>query len=637
MPQYDNLKDYFNSEHLELIRVTISKYYLSKYNQVVDIKNVRIQKLRCLYEKYLPDSGSNLKVEAGVSIQFVNQIENKDSELHFLVMISGDLRWKLSNIKVNVIKEICANEMPEETIYNQFLLPTINADDIERLFKEFYHLIHNDKDIKSVLPLTFIAFFKDLQLPIYFAELDDTCLGRLNLAESDIDIYMLDETNNDLVLYSNKAIYGTIILNRKKYYDEVEGELFITLSHELVHWIFHQKFFKILVLLGNDDESLNCKAQLPIFNNNLNDSQKALCIAEWQANELSWRIVMPEVGVKYYLERFSKIDSIKNYPKWLSYEAIVFGIASVYNVSPYVAKKRLRQLGYDYVDGTCLEIDGKTYPTFTFHQGTLKENETFVIDRSNYERLLRENDEFAELIEKRYFVYTGYVVCYNHPKYIKHKISHGVIEYALSDYAREHADECCYKFKYKYTTNHNSFTEYPICQYLCKLDDLRLTIITDGDTNAKQYKAIMDKIREDKKKAEKTKARMLLDDITTFSDAFKYHKKKIKGLTYPKIENAYGIPVDTLKAYAAPKDSKKFRNPSLENVMLLCHAFHLPHDTAIDFLTKAKTPLEKNNALHMLYDDLLRITDEPIDFWNKYLTENGRESLKAVLEETDEK
>lgn len=160
-----------------------------------------------------------------------------------------------------------------------------------------------------------------------------------------------------------------------------------------------------------------------------------------------------------------------------------------------------------------------------------KENETFVIDRNNYEKLLIENEEFAELIDKKYFVYTGYVVCYNHPKYIKHRISHGIIEYVLSDYAREHADECCYRFKYTYTSNHNSFTEYTISQYLCKLDDIKLTITTDADDkgvsiNAKQLKMILDKIKEDEKKAEKIKAKMLLADKTSFSDVFKYHKEK---------------------------------------------------------------------------------------------------------------
>ena len=59
---------------------------------------------------------------------------------------------------------------------------------------------------------------------------------------------------------------------------------------------------------------------------------------------------------------------------------------------------------------------------------------------------------------------------------------------------------------------------------------------------------ICDKIKEDEKKAEKTNARMILDDITTFSDSLKYHKSQIRGLTYSRLEKEYGIPVDTLKA-----------------------------------------------------------------------------------------
>ena len=180
----------------------------------------------------------------------------------------------------------------------------------------------------------------------------------------------------------------------------------------MVHWQFHQKFFKILILLGNNEEVLNCKEQPPIYNENMTDSQKALCIAEWQANELSWSIVMPEADVKYWLEIFSKINSNEIFSEYLGYEAQIYGIVSHYKVSPYVVKKRLRQLGYDWADGTWLEIDGKRYPAFAFAQGTLRENETFVIDRANYERLIKENKEFAELINSGMYIYLGYAVCF---------------------------------------------------------------------------------------------------------------------------------------------------------------------------------------------------------------------------------
>lgn len=65
-------------------------------------------------------------------------------------------------------------------------------------------------------------------------------------------------------------------------------------------------------------------------------------------------------------------------------------------------------------------------------------------------------------------------------------------------------------------------------------------------------------------------------------------------------------------------------------MMLLCHAFRLEYDTAIDFLTKAKTPLDEDDVKHKLYDDLLRLTNTPINVWNEYLTENGFSHLKAT-------
>lgn len=172
-------------------------------------------------------------------------------------------------------------------------------------------------------------------------------------------------------------------------------------------------------------------------------------IAEWQAYELSWRIVMPEDDVKIKLEQIRDSDSIKNYAEWLRPELIVDDIALMYKVSPYVVKIRLRQLGYDFADGTCLEFDGKHYLPFAFAPGSLKQNETFVIDRANYERLLREDKDFADLINTSRYIYLGYVVCLLDPKYLDVEFTEDGVQLALSDYARNHANECCLKFLHK--------------------------------------------------------------------------------------------------------------------------------------------------------------------------------------------
>lgn len=625
MAQYDNLKDYFQGEHLELITNAIKEHLEHEVKSDYQIKAPVVRSLVCIND----DANFNVEIELGILADIVEG--DKSNNRSFILTITGNLERKFKDINVIDVRNINADDFPKDNLLSQFILPDLLESEVEHIGSEIFATYKK------------LGVFDDCQVsierlikiePIFFSiELDDNCLGRIILTETDVKV----DINNMTVSYH--AIPGTILLNKKKYVDELDGSLIITIAHELVHWWFHQRFFKVLLLLGENHVDLKSSTDTVALNDSMTDFQKAICIAEWQANALAMRLAIPQSTVEAVIKRIASDPSTYRDNAGDRMQACVIEFARIYNVSCFVAKERLRQLGYNFVEGTILEYEenGKKIQAapFYFKPDTLKNNETFVIYRENYERLLKENKEFAELIEKRYFVYTGYVVCFNHPKFIKLKISNGVIEYVLSDYAREHAEECCYKFKYTYISNHNSFTECTISQYLCRLEDIKIPITTDGDKdneniNAKQIKMIFDKIKEDKKKAEKTKAKMLLKNVTTFSDVLRYHKKQITGLTNSKIENEYGISVDTLKAYVAPKDSKRYRKPSLENMMLLCHAFRLEYDTAIDFLTKAKTPLDEDDVKHKLYDDLLRLTNAPINVWNEYLTENGFSHLKAT-------
>lgn len=620
MARYQNLKDYLQTEHIKLIDKAVTEHQ----NSDVEINgNTLIESLYCT-----DDERSNLKMELVVSADCNNTVSEKQ---YYNVTLFGSLDRKLQDIQVIDVKKCDKSDIRDDDLLNHFILPDVRTDDLERIGNELFSYYNIFADMKGY-GLSLGKIISNMKAPIFFADLPADCLGRINLVEADVKTYQYDIGTQQLKKVSGYAKPGIILLNKKKYYDEQDGELLITVAHELVHWQFHQKFFKLLVLLGTDSDDMNCKEFPVAFSDSMTDIDKALCIAEWQANALAMRLAIPSCTVDAVNEIIANDPSTyyENYGDRM--QACVIKLAKIYGVSCFVAKARMRQLGYDFVDGTILEYEEngkKTQPApFYFQPGTLKENETFVIYHNKYERLLRDNEEFAELIKERYFVYTGYVVCYNHPKYIKLKISHDVIEYELSDYAREHAEECCYKFKYTYNFNKNSYTGCTISQYLCRLEDIVITIPTDYveggvHINAKQFKTIFDKIEADREKAKKIKAHMVLAEITTFSDALKYHKKQIKGLTYHRIEERYGIKEDALKAYVAPEDSKRHRIPSIEHMMLLCHAFHLPHDIAIDFLVKAGTPLKEGNLLHKLYDDLLRLTDTPIKVWDEYLTENG--------------
>ena len=478
----------------------------------------------------------------GISCEESDAENNSIGVYYYKIMLTGSMSENFSDLHVLAVEECTQSSLIPETVTSMFGLPDIAVDKLEKEADKIHSLLYafvkkNEEHKYRFEPIKIKEKFKRSDnMHMWPADLGQDILGQIRFEASSATIYDITDPYTPHPNYPIPA--NSILLNMKYYRNEIGCDDIITAAHELIHWEIHRDYMKLLQLLDDTYIVMECTSAPITLDDNMSLKEKARWYAEWQANELAIRVAMPkhlvEEAINEYENSISEIHHVVNSSiphDGNYYENMIYKLHWDFNVPKEIMKNRLRQLGYDYADGTFVIVDGCTYPAFTFANGTLKENETFVIDRNNYEKLLIENEEFAELIDKKYFVYTGYVVCYNHPKYIKHRISHGIIEYVLSDYAREHADECCYRFKYTYTSNHNSFTEYTISQYLCKLDDIKLTITTDADDkgvsiNAKQLKMILDKIKEDEKKAEKIKAKMLLADKTSFSDVFKYHKEK---------------------------------------------------------------------------------------------------------------
>lgn len=192
------------------------------------------------------------------------------------------------------------------------------------------------------------AEFKGLQMsleslikiaPIFFSDLPDGCLGRINMLESDIDIFYYNTKERRLKDENHHAQPGTILINKKKYYDELDGELLITVAHELVHWQFHQRFFMLLTLLGVDSDAMNCTPQPVVLDDSMTDIQKALCIAEWQANALAMRLAIPESTVDAAIKEIANDPSTYYENAGDRMQSCVIRFAKAYGVSCFVAKK----------------------------------------------------------------------------------------------------------------------------------------------------------------------------------------------------------------------------------------------------------------------------------------------------------
>ena len=72
------------------------------------------------------------------------------------------------------------------------------------------------------------------------------------------------------------------------------------------------------------------------------------------------------------------------------------------------------------------------------------------------------------MIDSGRFVFTGALVCINDPLYVINDSDElNYYGYILTDYATEHVDECCLKFKKQYNFDDSADDFYSLC-YLCK-------------------------------------------------------------------------------------------------------------------------------------------------------------------------
>jgi len=586
MAQYANLKDYFQNKHIKLIQDAVSNYLKDD----AKITETVIQSLVCTDD----DAEYNAEFDLGVSVKAVGAVETDD--LSFIVTVRGNLEQRFRDINIKEVRRVTSNMFPEDNILSQFILPDIPKDKIEVIGNNLYGFCAG-KGLFVNYKLHIEKLVSDGM--IYFAPLPNNCLGRVILSEADVEIIQNVQTEYGLKpeKFTIRAAHGTILLNYEKYAKEMDGGLRITVAHELVHTLFHDRFLKLLQLLGKEKVDLHSSTEPITFDENMSDIQKALCIAEWQADILAMTLAIPAITVEAAIQEIANDPSTyyTNYGDRM--QASVNKFAKVYGVSPYVAKERLRQLGYDFVDGTCLEYEDNGMKIlaapFYFKPGTLKDNETFVIERNSFEKLLLENEEFAKLIEKRYFVYTGYVVCLYDAKYIKPAVNNGQIAYELTDHAREHADECLIKFKYKILVNSDYIYPYEFKSYLNKIPDYN-EVVPESFELCKEDHGLHLSIIEMINKYNDELNELSSDKLSTFANTLIYHMRG------KRIDDKELVKRTRLKPAAISKIlSGETKKPDLRNVMTICIALELSLAESYDMFMKK--PIK-----HNIMDDTLQ-------------------------------
>ena len=627
MSKYESLKDFLSLNYMGAISKALSDQIDTDLaGQGYELGDTRI--ITLAWEAF--DHGV-LTVTMGMSGELFSP--GGDTALtYYNVTVHGDVSIGMTDLTVDKIERVDEDSLREETILSLFGLENITADNLEERAAQLRDQLCSGISCDHKYRFPVIAIKNKFGLKIWPADLEDNYFGRLYLLPSHADIY--DPADLSKQYPQEQIPRGSILLNKKYFLNRMEPDDIVTAAHELVHWSCHQLYFIFRMLLDEGFDSMNCTSESLILDEGMSLAEKAYFYAEWQANELAIRLAMPKEYVEKFLAEYAeKHDNLSCDTSY--YEQMLDKMRWAFNIPISVIKKRMRQLGYAFVDGIRPEVDGVQYPSFTLNK-TLRGNESYIINRRNYERLLRENTGFAELINSGGYVYLGYVVCLHDVKYYEPEIVDGRLRFVLSDYAREHIEECCLKIESYIHRTINKTCFYQDCDIFNRLkdDEYETRISEEKLRNAALmgdiHKLIIDSIQEDKRKAEQQIAYMNAQGITSFADKMRYHKKQIKGVTYPAIERKYGISEDLLKAFVAPKDSRRHRKPSLENVMVLCHAFRLLHDTAIDFLATAGYALDYNDEKHKLFDYLLYSTNASIEYWNRELSKAGFSPLTVL-------
>lgn len=637
MAKYPDLKSYLQANYTDILGQAIQQFIDENYDgngfhsiNVLslckhEVENLEVKALTCH-----DDIGPRIKMDVGVAADIVDlgigskRYEADRKRRWFTVYLRGNLIDGLTGVEVLDTKEYYNGKFQKENALDQFLVPYIYSADLEDYADDFTQFYCNDAIYDGYkLPIDHIM--RELGIGIYEADLPDNCFGRMYFRPSTATVYQNYPYFGKIKSENEEIKPGTMLISRQRYFLGRDGTHRLTIAHEIIHWYIHQKYFALLALLDDESDMMSCEVEPNHYDEGMTMAQKAHWFAEWQANALSIRIAMPREFVvsAFYEAR----DAASPYKFTGSYvEDILRRVAGLFDVPNFVAKQRARQLGFDNADGAFLYVDGQYYAPFCFTEGILNQHQTFVINRAEYEQLYRNDSIFSTLIDSGKFIYLGYVVCINDPKYIVADIDFLHPKMELSNYAREHADECCLVFSWQSTSYLKDQFEFYGQAYLSKEvnADYYVEHSYDKDFNKKCVqtaeeiaKAIADyNAFQDAEK--KVRQEMAANGCDTFADALKYHMKR-KNIKVEELAERSGLSDTTIKNYRAGE----IPNPPIENVMAVCIGLNLYKPYCIDLLGTANYKIDNDSRRSRAYRFLLDYTDGTIDQWNQILDQFG--------------
>ena len=369
-----------------------------------------------------------------------NQIAFDGAEWWFKIFLTSSLDIDLYDLNVYCIEDYSESAYLLEQDTGD-IISYIAEGDLEKVAEDFL-IKHCPIALVEPMALPIENIAGNMGLKIHYVEMSDNCFGQLFFAKNG---------NNPR---------GTLWLNQRHVEKRPKGTKNFTIAHECIHWDRHRKYMDLRRILDEDESaSIECLTSPKVES----QFQKTYRDMEWQANNLAARILMPEKTTRKKLEEFlSELKRLSpNMRNGLVMAATIQKLAKFYQVSWATAKYQAIQLGFEQAAGVFNYVDGQIVAPIWFKDGALSKYQTFVVDRPIAEKEMAENEKLNRLVKNGHVVYLNGMFIFNHPRYVGVN-SKG--ELKPTEYALEHADECCFVMTVQKTWNQDD-SEYSYMTY----------------------------------------------------------------------------------------------------------------------------------------------------------------------------
>ena len=637
MSKYSDFKSYIQDKQAELLLKEVSEYVNESQDNLGDrsinellicnqhVENIEVKSLNCRGTGIsIVDIDVNVTADIVTDNRGSLNLDTERKTKWFTVHEKTRITDKLDVLEVRT-EEYDSAKFDKLSVLDEFLIPYVYSADLEDIADDFYEFYCKNADYVDGYAFPFLDVLKELGIDAYEADLPEKNMGRMYFREDKASLYKWVPQVGDRKFEHETVKPGTMLISRGNYFLGNAGSYILTIAHEVIHWYYHQAFFKIIALLDDEKTMMPCDVEPQRYNENMSSLQKALWFVEWQANSIGMRIAMPQtLFVKAMYEAKAEAERI---PRMGSYngelmEDIIERVAKLFRVSRFAAKQRAIQLGADAAAGTCIYIDGHYHAPFAFTEGTLDSKQTFTIDLEAFENLKKVDYNFCKLIDSGQFIYLGYVVCINDPRYIEELSEENAkwlgSKYDLTPYGRDHVDECCLIFDWESISGVSDDGGFYGQCYLSRdvSADSRVEYYYNKDFETNQdTEALAAEIQRYKEAFEaENKVLGELAAFDNFPDMLTYHMDR-KHITVESLALQSGLSNTTIKKYRAGTSK-----PDLDNMMAIFIGLNLPEKYCDKMLDVADMSLSESNTKQKVYRVLIREhSDGTLDQWNKIL------------------